>query len=141
MNNRRFNIRVYGLCLSNNQEEIIVSKEFYTDKWLTKFPGGGLEYGEGLIDGLIREWKEELDCDIEVIEHFYTTDFFQISAWDQSQVISIYYLVKIPNAITLPLDNGEEKFYWCIIKQLKSIINLPIDRIVVEKLIKYLNEH
>lgn len=141
MDHRRFNIRVYGLCLSKNHHEIIVSKEFYTHEWLTKFPGGGLEYGEGLIDGLKREWKEELDCDIEIIKHFYTTDFFQISAWDQSQVISIYYLIKTINDITLPFDNGEEKFYWCAINQLKTIINLPIDKIVVEKLINYLKEH
>lgn len=89
----RFNIRVYGIYI-NESDEILLSDERIGNFCFTKFPGGGLEWGEGIIDCLIREWKEELDTAIEVIEHIYTTDFFQQSAFDDSQVISIYYKVK-----------------------------------------------
>lgn len=71
----KFNIRVYGLLLNDNSE-LLVADEFEFGMKFTKFPGGGLELGEGLIDGLKREWMEELGQEIEVVEHFYTTDFF-----------------------------------------------------------------
>lgn len=91
---KHFNIRVYGIWV-NELNEILLSDERLGDFLFTKFPGGGLEFGEGIKDCLIREWKEELNIDIEVLEHIYTTDFFQISAFDgSSQIISVYYFVK-----------------------------------------------
>lgn len=87
-----FNIRVYGLLI-NEQQEVLLSDEFEGDRYFTKFPGGGLEFGEGLIDGLKREFMEECNAKIEVVSHFYTTDFYEKSSFNDSQVISIYYLV------------------------------------------------
>ena len=37
---------------------------------------------------------EECNAEVEIIRHFYTTDFFVKSAFNDSQVISVYYLVK-----------------------------------------------
>jgi 8-oxo-dGTP diphosphatase len=90
---RNFNVRVYGILVHNNQ--VLVSDEYIKGMNITKLPGGGLEYGEGTIDCVIREFKEELNLDIEVESHFYTTDFFVNSAFSSNnQVISIYYTVK-----------------------------------------------
>src|SRR6266566_4559732 len=89
-----FNLRVYGILLGENNQ-VLVSDEFIRGKYYTKFPGGGLELGEGTRDCLKREFKEEMDLDVEVGEHIYTTDFFQVSAFNPDhQIISIYYLVK-----------------------------------------------
>ena len=89
----RFNIRVYGL-LVNDQNEVLISDEQEYGIRFTKFPGGGLEFGEGLIDGLKREFLEECNADVEIVRHFYTTDFFVKSAFNESQVISVYYMVR-----------------------------------------------
>ena len=88
-----FNVRVYGLLI-NNQNQILLSDEEEYGFRFSKFPGGGLEYGEGLSDALKREFIEECNAEIEVKEHFYTTDFFIKSVFNESQVISVYYLVK-----------------------------------------------
>ena len=88
-----FNVRVYGL-LFNAQNELLLSDEFEYNRRFTKFPGGGLEFGEGLIDGLKREFIEECNAEIDIISHFYTTDFYEKSSFNDSQVISVYYLVK-----------------------------------------------
>lgn len=90
---RNFNVRVYGIFIHDNK--VLVSDEHIKGMNITKLPGGGLEFGEGTIDCVIREFKEELDLDIEVDSHFYTTDFFVNSAFSSNnQVISIYYKVK-----------------------------------------------
>jgi 8-oxo-dGTP diphosphatase len=88
----RFNIRVYGLLISEGK--VLLTDEIYAGKEMTKFPGGGLEFGEGTTDTLKRELKEELNLEDFSYEHFYTTDFFQASAFHKDrQLISIYYLV------------------------------------------------
>jgi 8-oxo-dGTP diphosphatase len=140
-----FNVRVYGL-LVNDRNEILISDELEYGMRFIKFPGGGLEYGEGLIDGLKREFVEECDVEIEVIRHFYTTDFYIKSAFNDSQIISIYYLVKniTPldlNFKTTPYDfDGEgdilQSFRWINLAELRpEDVTFPIDQHVVKLLI------
>lgn len=88
-----FNVRVYGILI-DEQNRVLISDERTQNVSFTKFPGGGLEYGEGLIDALKREFLEECNLKIEVVRHLYTTDFFEKSSFNNSQIISIYYLVK-----------------------------------------------
>jgi 8-oxo-dGTP pyrophosphatase MutT (NUDIX family) len=145
---KRFNIRVYGIWI-NDKQEILVSDERIGDFKFTKFPGGGLEFGEGIKDCLIREWKEELNIDIEVGNHIYTTDLFQLSAFDQtSQIISIYYNVRPMDAKPL-IDlremvfdfhgNGHEEitFRQLPLQQFSAMdVSLPIDKIVATLITK-----
>lgn len=91
---KRFTIRVYGIWI-DEEDHVLLSDERIGTLQFTKFPGGGLEYGEGTLDCLRREWMEELHCPIEVVDHLYTTDFFQASAFHtETQIISIYYRVQ-----------------------------------------------
>lgn len=139
---KRFNIRVYGLVV-NLHNEVLLCNETYQGHHFTKFPGGGLEFGEGIIDCLHREFKEELKVPIEVLGHFYTTDFFQASAFLPSdQIISIYYRVKLLGEITLGkinYENHSHDFFWLPAAQLDpSHVNLPIDKIVIQSFQKSL---
>jgi len=98
-----FNIRVYGILINSNNQ-VLVSDEFIRGNYYTKFPGGGLEFGEGTRDCLQREFSEEMNLRVEIGEHIYTTDYFQLSAFNLNhQIISIYYFVKALEAITAPL--------------------------------------
>ena len=58
-----FNVRVYGLLI-NEFDQVLLSDEEESGFRFSKFPGGGLEYGEGLIDGLKREFMEELGIEV-----------------------------------------------------------------------------
>ena len=99
----RFTLRVYGILVNENKQ-VLVSDEFIRGNYYTKFPGGGLEFGEGTRDCLKREFKEEMDLDVDVREHLYTTDYFQMSAFNsEHQIISIYYMVKALEEIKVPL--------------------------------------
>lgn len=89
----RFTIRVYGILLDENKR-VLLSDEFIRGDYFTKFPGGGMEFGEGTRDCLKREFKEETGLDVTIGDHIYTTDYFQISAFNKcDQIISIYYYV------------------------------------------------
>jgi len=140
-----FNVRVYGLLI-NRENEILISDEQEYGMRFTKFPGGGLEYGEGLIDGLKREFMEECNADIKVNDHFYTTDFFVKSAFNDSQVINVYYFVKNKNELNLTIKTfafdfeGEgdvlQSFRWVKLDDLNEEDFLfPTDKQVVKLLI------
>jgi ADP-ribose pyrophosphatase YjhB (NUDIX family) len=143
-----FNVRVYGILLGENKQ-VLVSDEYIRGAYITKFPGGGLESGEGTRDCLKREFKEEMDLDVEVTDHLYTTDFFQMSAFNPDhQIISIYYFVKALEPIRVPLrtrpfdfDEREMKIYaerketetfrfidWAAFDE--ESVTLPIDKVV-----------
>lgn len=143
-----FNIRVYGI-LMNEQEQVLVSDEFIRGKYYTKFPGGGLEFGEGTRECLAREFMEEMNLKVEVGDHIYTTDFYQVSAFNPGhQIISIYYFVKALEPITAPLrsfpfdfdeqqlkmyaEAGETETFRFINRDdfSEGSVSLPIDKIV-----------
>ena len=105
-----FNVRIYGI-LTDDQNRILVADEYIRGGYYTKFPGGGLEFGEGTRDCLKREFIEEMNLKVEVGEHLYTTDFFQMSAFNpEHQIISIYYHVKALELITAPIREKQFDF-------------------------------
>jgi ADP-ribose pyrophosphatase YjhB (NUDIX family) len=145
-----FNIRVYGILI-NEQKQVLVSDEFIRGNYYTKFPGGGLEFGEGTRDCLKREFMEEMNLAVDIGEHIYTTDFYQMSAFNPShQIISIYYEAKAlePISVTLRLnpfefderqmsvynDTGETETFRMINWHQFSAdaVSLPIDKVVAE---------
>ena len=144
-----FNIRVYGILI-NEKKQVLVSDEYIRGGYYTKFCGGGLEFGEGTRDCLKREFMEEMNLAVEVTDHLYTTDFFQVSAFNpEHQIISIYYLVKPLTEIKAPLrtaafefDDDQLKVYNSLgaIETFRFIewdqfseasVTLPIDKVVV----------
>lgn len=108
-----------------------MNEEIIRGRKVIKLPGGGLELGEGTIDGLKREWMEELQLEVEVLSHFYTTDFFQPSAYDDSQVISIYYFVAADTSKPIRNSEPNERTYWMSLEEVnEDTFTLPIDRLV-----------
>ncbi|MDE3237221.1 MAG: NUDIX domain-containing protein [Bacteroidota bacterium] len=147
----RFTIRVYGILLDENKR-ILVSDEYIRGNYFTKFPGGGLELGEGTRDCLKREFWEETGLDVTIGEHIYTTDYYQVSAFNtKDQIISIYYYahanssvhhlpVKIapfdftPEQVVDPMGQSEV-LRWIEWHDLsEESVHLPIDKIVVRML-------
>jgi len=144
--NKKFNIRVYGLLIWENR--VLVTDEWLNGMQVTKFPGGGLEWGEGIIECLKREFVEEIGLMVEPGEMFYINDFFQRSAFHPGhQIISIYYRVHTarPQLIhtrekTFDFDrkeHGEIVVRWVPIDQIDPVqFHFPIDKIVASLLVK-----
>lgn len=147
----KFNIRVYGILI-NRENKVLVCDELIKGHPITKFPGGGLELGEGTIDCLKREFMEETGTEIEIVRHFYTTDFFVPSAYNAShQIISIYYIVSVKGIINVPVtehkidftNSGEDiiHFRWIALNDISEHdLTLPIDKLVGNLLREKRNE-
>jgi 8-oxo-dGTP diphosphatase len=122
-----FNIRVYGLFINPENEILLADEERFGMK-MTKFPGGGLQFGEGTIECLKREGLEEFKQEIEVLGHFYTTDFFQQAMFfEDKQLISIYYLAKFPEKERFRLASKPFDFINRDMKEPISFRYMPLD--------------
>jgi 8-oxo-dGTP diphosphatase len=139
---KRFNVRVYGIYL-NPKKQLLLADEFEKGMKFTKFPGGGLEFGEGTIDCLKRECIEEMGQQVEIMDHFYTTDYFQQSAFnDNDQLLSIYYLIDIKEPYKFkvsekPFDfiidkEGSQSFRFVNLDRIKTTdLIFPVDKKVL----------
>jgi len=150
-----FNIRVYGILMNENKD-VLVSDELIKGSYYTKFCGGGLEHGEGTMNCLKGEFMEEMELEVEIVSHLYTTDFYQKSLFNPNhQLISIYYLVQPLEKIKVPiktkpfdfdeaqmikhsLSNQVESFRFIKWEDFSAeSVTLPIDKIAA-KMVKQL---
>lgn len=140
----KYTVRVYAVIV-NHSGEVLLTRESHLSMEFTKFPGGGMEWGEGALDTIKRELNEELHVDNIELEHFYTTDFFVPSIFDSStQVISIYYKTKesiLKDSVKLCTE--DEKLLgvkWIPLDQFsEQDVTFPIDKHVAKKIHDSLN--
>lgn len=125
-------------------DKLLIVDEHYKQRDITKFTGGGMNAGEGSIECLQREIREEMHMKVGVIEHFYTTDFFQQSAFrEDEQILSIYYIIRRRHPEQPINHNWQEmanehkiKFRWIATKDLdQNMFTFPIDKKVIEMIV------
>ena len=145
MVDKSFVISVYAIVI-NDRNQVLLSDEYRRDTYMTKLPGGRLEWGEGPADCLKREALEEFGQSIEIIDHLYTSDFFQQSMfYQESQLLTIYYLAQFNEPIrfkisTKPFDfnepvHGSQSFRWIGIHDLElEELTFTVDRKVAQML-------
>ncbi|RCL72043.1 MAG: NUDIX hydrolase [Flavobacteriales bacterium] len=142
----QFNLRVYGFIL-NEDQELLLSDEYRFDTFFTKLPGGGVEFGEGILDALSREFKEELNSEIISSELIFLNEFFQESVFHKNvQVTCFYYLVKCSNIdsfgkkdYTIPFNTNGEKQRWMKIQEIdEDQLSFKTDQLALKKLKKLL---
>ena len=140
-------IRVYGIVITDDSK-IVLSDEYIRGGYYTKFPGGGLEVGEGTRDCLQRELMEEMQLKASIGNHIYTTDFYQRSAFNHAhQILSIYYFAYpeepfkinfketpfdfLPAQVADPMGTAESFRLISLEDLSEEMVTLPIDKIVV----------
>jgi ADP-ribose pyrophosphatase YjhB (NUDIX family) len=144
---QRFNLRVYAIII-NEQNEILLSKERRGDVEFTKFPGGGVELGEGILEALHREIKEELNAEIQGAELFFVNDFFQASAFrPDDQIVCFYYSVKLRDISVIqckprhPIGSSNHLDFetptWCSLCTIRpEILTFDLDKVLLMRLLK-----
>jgi 8-oxo-dGTP diphosphatase len=70
-------VRVCGICLSENRQEILLIKHLGLGKdgvWWAP-PGGGVTFGESAEEALVREFLEETGLQIKVCQFLFVNEF------------------------------------------------------------------
>ena len=97
-----FNIRVTGILIEN--EKILLVTQKVSDKRNWSLPGGKLEQGETIEQGIIREMKEETGLDVEIIRLLYLCD---VSASNNTLLHISFLLKRVAGNIELPTNEFE----------------------------------
>ncbi len=88
-------VRVCGVCIQENQILMINHKGLNQENVFWNAPGGGLEYGETIINCLKREFKEECNLKIEVGNFLAHYEYIN----EPLHAIELFYEVKIVEGI------------------------------------------
>jgi len=144
----RWNVRCYALILNPERTHILVARERFPDGSVgCKFPGGGVEPGEALVDALWRECTEELGSTdgLTWLGHAYTNDFFVRSAFrEDEQILAVYHWMQADHdgiawwdekPATVAASEPLLEMNWEAVSGLTpDAMRFPIDRHVVENL-------
>ena len=116
-------IKVVGAIIENNNNEILCalrSKDMSLPS-MWEFPGGKIENGESINDAIVREIKEELDCDIEAI------NIFNDNIHEYENIIVNLITVKCTLINGLPKAKEHAKLLWLPVDYLESLSWAPAD--------------
>lgn len=148
----RFNVRAYFFLVRKSPPsgdhpgtwEVLLSDELIAGKPCTKWPGGGVEFGEGPMDCVRREAEEELGQSISVGRLIHATGNFIRSAWrPREQVLCHYYLAALDGEARFPISTvpfgflpGEEQsLRWAQLDTLRpGELTFETDRSALEAL-------
>jgi len=143
----RFNVRAYGVCVVDGKA--LMTDEIRGGKLMAKFPGGGLELGEGLEDCLIREFMEEANVKIRVKKLLYINPFLQISGMRKSdQLLSVYYEIELLEELNVTIthkpfdfptmENNQQVFRWVEVDSLTpDDFTFPVDKALCPLLVEW----
>jgi ADP-ribose pyrophosphatase YjhB (NUDIX family) len=95
-----------------------------------------------IIKAITIKFKEELNLEILIKSHFYTTDFYVPSFFNpQHQLISVYYLIERKENFDLKTStkrfdfepiHGSQSLRWLTIKEIEeNELTYPIDKKVI----------
>jgi len=96
----------------------------HTGFW--EFPGGKIESGESAESCLIREIKEELNCDIKIIKSLPVFSH----EYSDKHIELLPFICSIAGSEPTPIEH--EEIRWIEISELNSLKWLPADVSVIE---------
>ena len=130
-----FPVPTVGALIVNNEGKILLAK---SHKWFDKYtlPGGHIEVGEGMIDAVRREVKEEVGLDVEVVEMLLVQEaIFAPEFYKKKHFIFIDFYCKSKEQ-QVKLDQDEIQDYIWVFPG--AAYNLKLDSFTRKTLDRYL---
>jgi ADP-ribose pyrophosphatase YjhB (NUDIX family) len=129
----KIGIRPATITLKENKVLLVKSK--YKNKEFFLFPGGGLEFGETIKEGAVRETFEETGIKIKIKKLIHVNEYIYKNDW-KKRSINMFFLAEPINKTKINIqtkDKGKIKeTLWIDIKDLNKIDVRP--KIIAEAL-------
>ena len=127
-------VRVVAAIIIENDKVIATQRGYgeFKDGW--EFPGGKIEPGETPEEAIVREIKEELDTEVEVIELLDTVEY----DYPNFHLSMGCFICKIKSGDLVLKEHEAAK--WLTKDTLGSVEWLPADMGLVREIEKYLKE-
>lgn len=104
----------------NEKNEVLLLKATYADcAW--GLPGGGLDMGETVHEALIRECREELECDVQI--DYLSGIYFHSTVTSHAFIFRCHLLEN--QSITLSSEHSE--FRWFTLKELNAVQRIRVE--------------
>lgn len=123
-------VLVASVSIVSEDEVLIINESISTaiDKW--NFPGGRIEYGEGILDSAWREVKEETGLEIRLIG---STGIYNFISSTNNQVILFHFIGEVTGG-SLNLEEDEIiDSMWIKVNDLAKFENVNFREPVVMK--------
>ena len=127
-------IRVVAAIIIDNKKVFATQRGYgeFKDGW--EFPGGKIEPGESPEDAIVREIKEELDAEVEVIELLDTVEY----DYPKFHLSMDCFICKVKSGDLVLKEH--EAAAWLTKNILYSVDWLPADRGLIKEIEGYLGE-
>ena len=127
-------VRVVAAIIIENDKVFATQRGYgeFKDGW--EFPGGKIEPGETPEEAIVREIKEELDTEVEVIELLDTVEY----DYPNFHLSMGCFICKIKSGDLVLKEHEAAK--WLTKEILRSVEWLPADEGLIGKIEKYLKE-
>ncbi len=123
-----FTIRVTGILIEEDKILLVKQKVNDTRNW--SLPGGKLEQGETLEQGIVREIKEETGLEVEILKMLYICD---VSATDNTLLHISFLLIRKNGTLSKPNNEFENNpIYDVCFISIDDLINLGFSERFVE---------
>lgn len=127
-------VKVVAAIIIENEKVFATQRGYgeFKDGW--EFPGGKIEPGEIAQDALVREIKEELDTEVEVLELLDTVEY----DYPKFHLSMDCFICKIKSGDLVLKEHEAAK--WLTKENLESVDWLPADLELIHKIKKYMSE-
>lgn len=125
-------IEVSAAIILDGKKIFVTQRGYGEFKDMWEFPGGKLEAGESGEQAIVREIKEELSADIEVVKYLNTIEY----TYETFHLIMHNYVCKVVNGTLSLLEHEAAKFVD--VSELSEVDFLPADKLILPDLINYL---
>lgn len=132
----KIGIRPATIIIDNGRVLLVKSK--YQNEEFYLFPGGGLEFGETIEEGAIRETLEETGLKVKIKSLFHVNEYIYRSDWNKRSVSFFFIAEPIEGNILNPQTNDQGKItevVWIPLEDLEKIDVKP------KRIVKMISEN
>lgn len=125
---RVFSCRIYGVL--HEAGRVLLTRSAFRGRAFVNFPGGGVEIGEGPMEALLREFREETGLAVRPSRTLYVSEAAHLSTQAPIQIVSAYWLVERAGGDLRAGGNGDDvlDLFWSDPSRLPLEEMFPADR-------------